>query len=153
MTTPFPLQGARAEALFLTAACLLLLLPFVNKPVHMDDPCYVWAAQQIVEKPWDYYGFSINWYGYDMPMYEVNQNPPLVSYYLAIFGAAFRWREWVLHLAMILPALGVALGVWKLASRFSGMPLYATLILIVCPAFLVSATTLMVEVPMLCLYV
>ena len=153
MTTPFPLKGARAEALFLTAACLLLLLPFVNKPVHMDDPCYVWAAQQIVEKPWDYYGFSINWYGYDMPMYEVNQNPPLVSYYLAIFGAAFGWREWVLHLAMILPALGVALGVWKLASRFSGMPLYATLILIVCPAFLVSATTLMVEVPMLCLYV
>ena len=153
MRTPFPLKGARAEALFLTAACLLLLLPFVNKPAHMDDPLFLWTAQHIIEEPSDYYGFSINWYGYAMPMYEIAQNPPAVPYYLAIFGALSDWREWALHLVMMVPAIGALLGVRALAARFSSMPAPAALIVLTGPAFLVSATTLMADVPMLCLYV
>ncbi len=153
MTRPFPLKGARAEALFLTAACLLLLLPFVNKPVHIDDPLFLWTAERILESPTDYYGFSINWYGREMPMYEIAQNPPAASYYLAIFGGLFDWREWALHLAMTIPAIGVVLGVRALAIRFSSVPLPAALIVLTGPAFLVSATTLMSDVPMLCLYV
>ncbi len=153
MATPIPLKGARAEALFVTAACLVLLLPFVNKPVHMDDPLFVWTAQHIVDAPSDYYGFSINWYGSERSMHEIAQNPPAVSYYLAIFGALFDWRVWALHLAMMLPAVGAVLGVRALAARFSSMPVPAALIALTAPAFLVSATTLMSDLPMLCLYV
>ena len=113
MTIP---KGLRSEPAILAILSLVLLLPFLNKAAHIDDPCYIWAAQQIVSSPMDYYGFSVNWYGREMQMYEVNQNPPLLSYYLAIFGGLFGWREWILHLGLIPVAFCAALGVWRLAD-------------------------------------
>ncbi len=58
-------------------------MPFVTKPLHIDDPMYVWAAERILRQPLDPYGFDVSW-GYDVrPMSAVMKNPPLVSYYLA----------------------------------------------------------------------
>jgi hypothetical protein len=141
------------ELLLVLLAPVLLLLPFVEKAVHIDDPLFIWTAQRILTHPLDFYGFHLNWYGTAMPMYEVNQNPPLTGYYLAIAGALFGWREATLHLAMMLPAALAGVGVYLLSRHFCRQSMSAALIAIVTPAFLVSSTTLMSDMLLLMFFV
>lgn len=133
-------------------ATLLCLLPFVNKAFHIDDTLFLWAARQIHSHPFDFYGFDANWYGHVMPMAEINQNPPLVAYYIALVTILFGWQEWVLHLAFLLPALGVSIGTYVLAKEFCQRPLLAALSAIATPVFLVSATNVMSDILMLAFY-
>ena len=133
--------------------CLLTLLPFINKPFHLDDPTYLWPAQQIRQHPLDPFGFDINWYGTRQRMSEAAQNPPLVSYYLAAASLLLGWSEVAMHAAMLLPALGLASGVYVLARRMCDRPVLAAAAFVLAPATWVSCTTVMCDVPMLCLYV
>jgi len=125
-----------------------LLLPLLNKAFHIDDPLFVWTAKQVLETPFDFYGYLTNWSKTETRMYEIMQNPPLLSYYLAPFGAALGWKEWVLHALMLpLTALGAA-GTYMAARRFCSMPLLAAGIVVFSPGFLVSASQIMSDVPM-----
>ena len=137
----------------LVLACLALLLPFVNKPLHIDDPMYVWAAEHILERPLDPYGFDVSWGIAVRPMSAVMKNPPLVCYYLAAVMAVFGRSEVALHVAMLLPAVGVVLGTYELARELGSEALMAAAATLVTPVFLVSATTVMSDVAMLCAYV
>src|SRR5215469_10345729 len=147
-------QVGRAAALsanttslaFLLLLTLGLLLPFLNKPLHVDDPMYVWTAKQIVEHPSDFYGTNVNWCLVKRPMALVNDNPPLTSSWLATVGSLFGWSESVLHAAMLVPALVAIAGVSLLALRLGASPLVAGLALLAMPGFLVSSTTLMADV-------
>jgi 4-amino-4-deoxy-L-arabinose transferase-like glycosyltransferase len=126
-----------------------LLLPFLGKAIHMDDPLFLWTARHIQSHPLDFFGFQVNWYGYLMPMAEVMKNPPLFSYYLALVTALFGWSEPVIHLANYLAAFGVAVGVFFLAEELGIEPVAATLASVFTPVFLVSATTVMCDTMML----
>lgn len=137
----------------LVLACLLLLLPFISKPLHIDDPMYVWAAEHILERPLDPYGFDVSWGFAVRPMSAVMKNPPLVSYYLAAVIAVFGTSEIALHAALLLPAIGVVLGTYELARELGSAPLLAAAATLVTPVFLLSATTVMSDVAMLCSYV
>jgi 4-amino-4-deoxy-L-arabinose transferase-like glycosyltransferase len=133
-------------------AVLLCMLPFLGKPLHIDDPMYLWAAQQISHSPLDFYGFEVNWHGFGEPMYEANKNPPLVSFYLAAVGMLLGWGERALHLGMLLPALILVLAIYGLGKRLTQSPLSAALGTLAMPVVLVSATTLMSDVLMLALW-
>jgi 4-amino-4-deoxy-L-arabinose transferase-like glycosyltransferase len=135
------------------AACLVLLLPFVGKPFHVDDPMYVWTARQIAAKPLDFYGFTVNWEGHEQPIIEVMKNPPLVPYFIAGAAMVVGWSETALHASFLLFALLAMAGMYFLAAHFCRQPLGAVLLMLFCPAFLVSATTLMCEVPLICFWV
>jgi 4-amino-4-deoxy-L-arabinose transferase-like glycosyltransferase len=141
------------QRLWLCLAALALLLPFVAKAFHIDDPIFLWTAEQILVDPADFFGFEINWYGYLEPMYEVNKNPPLVSYYLALIAALFGWSEIALHLGMLLPTLALVVGIHQLAGFFTSERLLVGALAITMPVFLVSATSLMSDIPMLALWV
>lgn len=141
------------KAAALAAAVVGCLLPFLGKPFHIDDPMYVWAAQHIAEHPLDFYGFVVNWHGTATPMATVMKNPPLVSYYLAAAGSLLGWRELALHLALLLPAAGLVLGTYALAGLYTARPAQAVIAMAVTPVFLVSATTVMSDIPMLCAWV
>ena len=104
-----------------------LLLPFVNRAFHIDDPLFLWAAKQIQTHPADPYGFRVNWYGSDMAMFDVTKNPPLASYYLALVASIVGWSERALHLALMLPALSVVAGMFLLARRWCLNPALAVL--------------------------
>ena len=132
---------------------LAALAPFLSKPFNMDDPLFVWAAKQIRAHPGNPYGFDVNWYGTVMPMPEVTMNPPLASYYLALAGSIVGWSEVALHAVFLLPACAVVLGTYRLAKHFCGRPLFAALMTLFTPAFLVSATTVMCDVLMLALWI
>ena len=136
------------------ALVAVLLLPFVAKPFHVDDPMYLWAARQIVAHPLDPYGVTVNWDGRSQPMPRVMQNPPGVCYYLAAASAVVGWGEVGLHAAMLPVGVLAVVGTYLLAVELGcGRPATAALLLVACPGFFVSATTLMCEVPMLCLWV
>jgi len=143
----------RRPLLFLGAITVAALLPFVGKAFTMDDPLFVRTAQQIVQHPFDPYGFSINWYGRTEPMSGVTQNPPLTSYALAMASAITGWNEIGLHLAFLAFAFAVIAGTWSLARDMTERPFLAAVITLVTPFFLVSATNVMSDVPMLACFV
>ena len=150
---PSDVPPSRRMSLLLVLASLFLLIPFVNKPVHVDDTVYLWVAEQIRAEPLDFYGFDKNWDGRLEPVHAFNKNPPGLSYFLALPDWIGGGREWVLHLAMLLPACAAVLGIYRLAQTLGARGAIAAAVLLVSPAFLVSATTLMADVLALAFYV
>ena len=148
----FALGSHRKTLLGLIVATVVCLLPFIAKPFNIDDPLFVWAAKQIVQHPLNPYGFSVVWYRTRMPMAEVTKNPPLASYYAALVGAGTNWSEVALHLAFLVPAVIVVVATYELARELTSRPLLAGALTLACPAFLVSATSIMCDVWMLAVW-
>ena len=86
-------------------------------------------------------------------MIHVFENPPLTSYYLALAATLFGWGERALHLSLLLPALAAVWGIYSLARNYCRRPFLAALAAVITPVFLVSATTLMCDVPLLAFWV
>lgn len=139
-----------AAAFFLP---IVLLLPFVNRAYNIDEPMFIWVAQQIVDEPLDFFGGHVNRSDGPQPMYEYNQNPPGFSYYLAIFGAIGGWSEPWLRVASLLAAGLCSLGTYLVAARLCTRPLFAAALMVVTPGFFVSATTVMTDIGMTACYV
>jgi 4-amino-4-deoxy-L-arabinose transferase-like glycosyltransferase len=148
-----PLQSPLVrDIVILCVTCAALLLPFLGKPAHIDDPMYIWTAQQITAHPLDFYGFSVNWNGHLEPVPVFMMNPPLLPYYLAAASKLVGWSEFALHAAILPLSVLSVVGFYLLACGFCRYPLSAALMMLFCPAFLVSSTNLMCEAPMLCLW-
>lgn len=132
---------------------VVLLLPFINKAIHIDDTVYMLVAQHIVSSPFDYFGFQMNWTGDLDWVHSFNKNPPGLSYYLAAWGVIFGWSEVSMHTAMLIPTSLASLGIYRLAELLCGRPLLATILAVCTPGFLVSCSNVMCEAPMLACYV
>ncbi len=145
--------NARRSVLLLVFLTLLCLAPFARKAFHIDDPLFVWSAQQIAKHPLDPYGFDLVWSTNRMRMSEVNKNPPLASYFIAFFASMTGWSEAALHTAFLLPAIAVVIGTYWLARRFTRSPLLAATTTLLAPGFLVSSTTVMCDTLMLAFWV
>ena len=144
------LSNAAIIPVVVTMVCLV---PFVGKAFHIDDPLFIWSAKQIQINPADFYGFSVNWVGWEMPMAEVTKNPPLACYYVALVGLLLGWSEVALHTAFLVPAVAAALGMYYLAKQFCSRPVLAALAAVLTPVFLVSSTNIMCDIMMLSLWV
>lgn len=145
--------GQREQMIILLLINFLSLIFFINKPVHVDDSLFLWASEHILKNPIDFYGFDVNWYGSSLPMWEVMQNPPLLSYVLAIPGLIFGFNEAALHTAVYIVVLFSSLGLYKLARLFCESPMLAALISSLTPVFMICGTTLMCDVLLLCLWI
>lgn len=141
-------QVAR-DLLLLAVVTLACLAPFLNKAAHIDDPLFIWAAQQIQRQPWDFYGFDVNWGLTATPMHQETKNPPLVCYYLAVVGGLCGWSEPILHAALLLPAVLAVWGTYALARTCGAPPIWTALATLATPVYLVSASTLMCDIWML----
>jgi hypothetical protein len=157
---PNPTPGPRALPVLsptqlragLAVLTVLVLAPFPGKAIHIDDTLFVWAAKHIAKHPLDPYGFSVVWCKISLPMHEVTLNPPLASYYAAFADAWADWSECYLHLAFLLPAVIVVLGVYELARGLCDSPAFTAALTLAAPGFLASSTSLMSDVPMLALW-
>ncbi|MEP6604126.1 MAG: glycosyltransferase family 39 protein [Spartobacteria bacterium] len=129
------------------------LAPFLHKAFHIDDPLFLWMAQQIAKHPLDPYGFSVNWASFPEPMWAEMQNPPLCSYFIAVTASLVGWSERALHCAFLFLATMSILGTSAIARRFCREPLVAALLTLFTPVFLVSATNVMCDVMLLALWV
>ena len=153
MTSRVPGEQARRDLLLVAGITVVLLLPFAGKAFHVDDPLFLKAARQIQSHPFDFYGFRVNWYGTEQPMWEVTKNPPLGSFFIALAAGVAGWSEIALHLAFLFPAVAAALGTLALARRFCSHPVLATLAAVASPAFLASGTNVMCDVLLVAFWV
>ena len=148
--------GAKAsrgrDAAILAAVALACLLPFLGKAFHVDDPMYIWAAEQVVADPANFYGFDVNWHAFFEPNWVANKNPPLIAFWLAGVSRVVGWSEPALHLAMLVPLGALLLGVYALGRRLTSSPLAVGLVLLSLPVVLVSSSTVMSDVLMLSLW-
>jgi 4-amino-4-deoxy-L-arabinose transferase-like glycosyltransferase len=114
---------------------------------------FIWTARQILDHPTDFYGFRVNWYGLEQPMYDVMKNPPLTSYFIALVAFLFGFGEVPLHIAFLTFAIVTAIGIYFLARELCPEPLLAALAGILTPAFMVSSNTIMCDMPMLAFWI
>lgn len=149
-----PTGIARLRELGLIAIITIaVLLPFANKPFHIDDPAYLWTAQQITAAPFDFYGFDVYMNGVRIPMHMEMQNPPLLSYFLAGVAKISGWNEEPMHALIFAFTLAAILGSYLLAQRFCTNAWAVALAVLSAPGFYVSASTIMTDIPMLAFYV
>jgi 4-amino-4-deoxy-L-arabinose transferase-like glycosyltransferase len=144
---------AHKAAIIPVVVTIVCLIPFVNKAFHIDDPLFLWAAKQIQNNPADFYGFSVNWYGWEMPMAEVTKNPPVACYYIALVASLFGWSEVAMHIAFLIPAVAMALGTYYLAEKFCSRPSLAAVAAVLTPGVLLSSTNIMCDTMMLAFWV
>ncbi len=128
---------------------LLVLLPFLNKAIHIDDTVRLYHARQILKSPLRPMDFHLNWYGLPQKVWEYESNPALIFYYLALIVSLFGEKEIWLHLSFLIFPVIAAVSMYYLGRRFTSSPLIAVLLLISTPAFIVMATDLMSDVPFL----
>ena len=143
--------NSKKELAVIIILILLALLPFVNKAFHIDDPLVLYPVQQILKSPLHPFDFDVNWYGLPQSMWELT-NPPFIFYYLAPAVAIFGEKEAWLHLSYLIFAVIAGIAIYFLGKRFTKRPLLSALLLIATPAFLVTATSIMPDIPFLALY-
>ncbi|MBL9122916.1 MAG: glycosyltransferase family 39 protein [Planctomycetaceae bacterium] len=136
----------------LVVATIAFLLPWVNRAFEIDEPLFLWSAEQILRAPSDFYGGQLNWYGSQQPFAQVIKNPPLNAFYLAAVGRFAGFGERPLHLAMLPWSVAVIVGTYVLARRWGVPPLGSAALTLATPAVLVSSMSVMCDVPMLALW-
>ena len=148
-TTREPMSAAPAGRLLWLGVILALIvgLPFLTKPLHIDDTVVLAVAEQITRAPLRPFDASINWFGDPRPIFEETTNPPLVSYYLAPVVARFGFAEAPLHAAMLLFLVVLAVAMVTLSRRFAGGSAWPVLFVMLSPAVVVS-TNVMRDVPL-----
>jgi 4-amino-4-deoxy-L-arabinose transferase-like glycosyltransferase len=145
-------RGRARESWLLVAWVVVPLLPFVPAAVSIDGPVFIEVAQQILIDPGDPYGFEMIWDPTSPKAAVFNRNPPLLSYYLAPFIAWFGESDAVVHAALLPFPLIAAFAFLGISRRLCGGGLAPAVLLVATPAFLVLATTLMLDIPTLALW-
>ncbi|MCZ2079811.1 MAG: glycosyltransferase family 39 protein [Bryobacteraceae bacterium] len=139
----------RREVLIVLAFVLLLRLPFLNQAIQGDDVYYIAAAEHAQIDPLHPGHARFVFLGDEVSM-QGHPHPPLNSWVLAILLAALGdIREVGYHSAYILFSLLATFSMWLLARRFSPQPLWATLLFLATPAFVVNGNSLESDVPFL----
>lgn len=133
-------------ALALAAASLL---PFLGKAFHVDDPSFLWAARALSQDPWRPWSYVSVWAGSALPLHVHVNHPPGNAYLVWLGTLLFGESELGLHALFLGVALAAVLAIHAAARALTARPGLATLAAVASPAFLVTATGLMSDVPFL----
>jgi 4-amino-4-deoxy-L-arabinose transferase-like glycosyltransferase len=133
------------EIIVITALLLALMLPFLDKPFHIDDYFYIQITKAIIKEPGKPYSFTINW-GETQGSGFGDLNPPLFSYFLAPVWATWGASELPLHLVALLFVFLAILSFYFLCCELDIDPLMPTLVLLSTPFWAVG-TNLMLDTP------
>lgn len=141
----------KKSVLIISIFIIALALPFSNKAFHIDDTAFLYVAEQIKKEPFKPYSFALEW-GLDSGLASHLLDTPLVSYYIALASLIFGKSEVALHLSFLLFHLIAGVSFYFIANKFIKRPLIASLVLVSTPTFLVNSHSLMLDVPMLSLF-
>lgn len=144
-----PGSRLKRDLLLIVALVLLIRLPFLNQAIQGDDEYYLGGAQNAQINPLHPNHYKYVFLGDRVDM-RGHPHPPLNVWTLGLLLAATGdVREPVYHAAYIVFSLIAALSMYFLARRFSPHPLWATLLFIVTPAFVVNGNSLESDLPFL----
>ena len=142
-------MGTRLALILILAVVLLIRLPFLNQAIQGDDVYYLAAAEHAQIEPLDPNHVQYVSIG-DRVDLRGFPHPPFNAWFLALLLAAIGdIREVPFHAAYILFSVIAALAMWSLAKRFSPHPLWATLLFLAVPAFVVNGNSLESDLPFL----
>lgn len=147
-----PSSSPRRDRLALLVVVLLLLLPFLRKAVNIDGAFFLAIADHITQNPLHPYDFHYNWTGRLDYIWDEMKNPPFIFYFQALLLRLFGRSELLLNAAFLIFPVAAAMAMYALARRRLARPRYASLLLVVSPAFLVSSASLMMDVALLAFY-
>src|SRR5580700_3309428 len=140
--------GVKSRPLLLILGLVLLLrLPFINQAVQGDDPVYLAEASHALIEPLHPDNVSYVFRGRTVDLRGLTHPPMdgwMLAGLLAIFGGV---KEVPFHAAYLIFSLIAAAAMWSLACRFSANPLWATLLFLAVPAFVVNGTSFETDVP------
>ena len=137
------------KLLLVLAVVLLLRAPFLRQAIQGDDVYYLYGAEHAQIDPAHPIDVRYVFEG-DMVDMEGHPHPPLNAWFLGLLLALFGdIREAPFHTAYILFSVVAAVSMWSLARRFSPHPLWATLLFLATPAFVVNGNTLESDIPFL----
>lgn len=136
------------EIVLIVCFVLLITIPFIFKAYHIDDTAYIAVANQIINDPLEPYSFNFDWTS-ETGLATHISNPPLISYYLAVFILFFGETEWILHISMIIFPIIAALSFFCISKFYIKKQLYAVLLMVSSVSFVVMSHDLMLDVPFL----
>src|SRR5271165_5253194 len=142
--------GVTSRPLLLILGLVLLLrFPFLNQAVQGDDPVYIAEAAHALIDPLHPDHTSYVFRGETVDL-RGQTHPPMDGWILAglltVFGGV---REVPFHAAYVFFSAVAAAAMWSLARRFSATPLWATLLFLAVPTFVVNGTSFETDVPFL----
>jgi hypothetical protein len=131
------------------AVVVLIRLPFLTQAIQGDDDTYISEGEHALVEPlhpahtlYIFQGVPVDLRGHS--------HPPLDSWALAALLALFGdVRESIFHIAYLGFSLIAAAATWSLAQRFSPQPVWAALLFIAVPAFVVNGNSFESDLPFL----
>ena len=144
------MSDSKALPKFVLVLALFLLL-FIFKPVHLDDPVFLKTGEHLLRHPFQPFLAKINWIGTKRSLF-FEGNPFFLSYFFAAVIGLLGSSEWILHAAYSVFPFLCLMFVYGIARQRRTDPVVAATLFLSCPAFLLSSTTLMSDVPLLAFY-
>ena len=142
--------GGQGRGLWIAIGLVLLIrVPFLNQAIQGDDHIYLTEGAHALIDPLHPNNVKYVFLGDEVDLRGHSHPPgnawPLAGL-LAVFGEV---REVPFHAAYIGFSLIAAWAMWSLAVRFSPRPLWATLLFLAVPAFVVNGGSLEADLPFL----
>ena len=137
------------KLLLVLAVVLLLRAPFLNQAIQGDDIYYLAGAQHAQIDPAHPINVKYVFMGELVDM-EGHPHPPLNAWFLGLLLAVFGdIHEVPFHAAYLLFSVVAAVSMWSLAKRLSPHPVWATLLFLATPAFVINGNSLESDIPFL----
>jgi hypothetical protein len=134
------------------AVVLLIRVPFLDQAIQGDDHQYITEASHALVDPLHPKNTKYIFLGDEVDQ-RGQPHPPLNAWTLAglivLFGEV---KEVPFHAAYIGWSLVAAAAMWSLARRFSPQPLWAALLFVAVPVFVVNGNSLESDLPFLALW-
>src|SRR5215471_15365785 len=144
--------AAPRTLLLLLALTVLLRLPFLNQAIQGDDHIYLTEGEHALIDPLHPNNVKYVFLGDEVDL-RGHSHPPGNAWPLAallwIFGDV---KEVPFHAAYIAFSLIAVWSVWRIAQRFTEQPVWATLLFIAVPAFVVNGNSLEADLPFLAFF-
>jgi hypothetical protein len=128
---------------------LLIRLPFLNQAIQGDDHIYLTEAAHALIEPLHPDNTKYVFQGGEVDL-RGQPHPPLDGWVLAaLIAVCGGVKEIPFHAAYVLFSAIAAWAMWSLARRFSPHPLWAALLFVAVPAFVVNGNSLETDLPFL----
>ncbi|HUK18469.1 MAG TPA: hypothetical protein VLW65_18730 [Bryobacteraceae bacterium] len=144
--------GKKRALFFIFLAVIAVRLPFLNQAIQGDDDTYLTEAAHALVDPLHPSNVQYVFQGREVDL-RGHTHPPGNAWPLAALIAV--WGdvgEVPFHAAYLVWSLAAAWAMWSLAERFSPQPVWATLLFLVTPAFVVNGNSLEADLPFLALW-
>jgi hypothetical protein len=135
--------------LLVLAIVLLIRLPFLNQAIQGDEDIYRTEAEHALIDPLHPNDTKYVFMG-DVVDLRGHSHPPLNGWVLAgLIAVVGDIREVPFHAVYIVFSLIAAASMWSLARRLSPQPVWATLVFVAVPVFIVNGNSLESDLPFL----